>query len=81
MTQKLRSRQAAQPLKVQASSNLTVWDDLAVSTDSAPFAGPVFVSENRAHPLPEAGLVEVRDILNTAGTPRRMLRMRVEIDP
>lgn len=68
---------------VQGSKNLQAREDLAISVNSAPFTGAGFVSENRTHPLPDPGLVEVRDILNTATTPRRCRQMclRVEIAP
>jgi fibronectin-binding autotransporter adhesin len=68
-------------LKVQASDDLITWTDVAISTDSAPFTGPGFVSEDRAHPVSEPGLVEVRDILNGATTPRRQMRVHLEITP
>ncbi len=68
-------------LVVQASSDLVGWEDLATSVNSAPFAGPGFVSENRAHPLTDSGLVEVRDILSTSTAPRRQMRLRIEIAP
>jgi fibronectin-binding autotransporter adhesin len=68
-------------LKVQASSDLVNWTDVAVSVDSASFTGSGFVSENREHPLSEPGLVGVRDILNAAIIPRRQMRLRIEIAP
>ena len=68
-------------LKVQASADLTTWNDLAVSVNSAPFSGPGFVSENRSHPLNEPGLVEVRDIVTISTGPRRQMRVRIEIAP
>ena len=68
-------------LKVQASNDLTNWSDLAVSVNSAVFTGAGFVSENRAHPLSEAGLVEVRDIVNAGGEARRYLRIQVTLVP
>ncbi len=68
-------------LVVQASADLLTWTDLAVSVNSAVFTGPGFVSENRAHPLPDPGLVEVRDILNTATTPRRQMRLQITLTP
>jgi len=68
-------------LKVQASNDLTLWEDLAVSVDSAPFTGPGFVSENRAHPSSDPGLVEVRDIVTTSTAPRRKMRLSVTIAP
>ena len=54
-------------LKVQASSDLVNWDDLAVSVNSAVFTGPGFVSENRSHPLDQPGLVEARDTRSAQG--------------
>ena len=68
-------------LAVQASDDLVTWADLATSVNSAPFTGPGFVSENRAHPLSEPGLVEVRDVLNASGATRRYLRILVVIAP
>ncbi len=68
-------------LKVQASNDLTTWTDLATSLNSAPFTGAGFVSENRAHPLTEPGLVEVRDLLTPATTPRRQMRVRITLAP
>ena len=37
-------------IRVQVSTDLVEWNDLAVSVNSAPFTGACFVSENRAHP-------------------------------
>ena len=68
-------------LVVQSRDDLVVWTDLATSVNSAVFTGPDFVSENRAHPLPDPGLVEVRDILNAATTPRRQMRLRITVAP
>ena len=68
-------------LKVQASADLTTWEDLATSVNSAPFTGPGFVSENRAHPLDQPGLVEVRDILTASTGARRQIRVRITLAP
>lgn len=68
-------------LKVQASDDLATWTDLATSINSAPFTGPGFVSENRAHPDSEPGLVEVRDVLTPSAAPRRFLRIAVTPTP
>lgn len=68
-------------LHVQASSDLTTWVDIAESVDSAAFTGPGFVSENRAHPLSEPGLVEVRDILTTSAAPHRQIRLQITLTP
>ena len=68
-------------LHVQASSDLTTWDDLATSVNSAPFTGPGFVSESRSHPLNEPGLVEPRDTITTATGPRRQMRVRITLAP
>ena len=68
-------------IRVQASTDLVAWDDLAVSVNSAPFTGAGFVSENRAHPLSEPGLVEVRDTVNTSAGARRFLRILVTLAP
>ena len=68
-------------LKIQASADLTTWTDLATSINSQPFTGPGFVPENRAQPLSEPGLVEVRDILNARGETRRCLRIFLTLSP
>ena len=68
-------------IRVQVSTDLVAWNDLAVSVNSAPFTGAGFVSENRMHPLSEPGLVEVRDILNASGEARRYLRILVTLSP
>ena len=68
-------------LMVQASADLQTWTDVATSVNSAPFTGPGFVSENRAHPLTDPGLVEVRDILNASTTPRRQMRLHITLTP
>ena len=68
-------------IRVQGSGDLLTWNDLAVSVKSAPFTGAGFVSENRAHPTAEPGLVEVRDILNTSAAARRFLRIQVTLTP
>lgn len=68
-------------LRVQASDDLLSWTDLAVSVNSAPFTGPGFVSENRAHPLAEPGLVEVRDLFTTIAAPRRWVRLLTALTP
>ena len=68
-------------LVVQASADLQTWTDVATSVNSAPFTGAGFVSENRAHPLTDPGLVETRDIFTTATNPRRQVRVKVTIAP
>ena len=68
-------------IRVQASADLTNWSDLAVSVNSAPFTGTGFVSENRAHPLSEPGLVEVRDVVTTSSAARRYVRFTVTLAP
>ncbi len=67
--------------RVQVSADLTTWNDLAVRVNSAAFTGPGFVSESRAHPLRDPGLVEVRDDLNASGEARRCLRILVTLAP
>jgi T5SS/PEP-CTERM-associated repeat protein len=64
-------------LRIEASGDLTAWTELATSADSAPFVGPGFVSEDRAHPVNEPGLVEVRDVVNTDAGMRRFVRILV----
>ena len=68
-------------LRVQASSDLAVWEDLAVSVNSAAFTGPGFVSENRAHALSDPGLVEVRDVVTTSAGARRQMRLQISVAP
>jgi hypothetical protein len=64
-------------IRVQASTDLTGWTDLAVSVNSAPFGGAGFVSEDRAHPISDPGLVEIRDVFVAAGQARRFVRILV----
>ncbi len=68
-------------LKIQASSDLLTWTNVAISVNSAPFTGAGFISENRTHPLSDPGLVEVRDILTTDIAPRRLMRLVIALDP
>ena len=68
-------------LTIQASDDLQVWENLATSINSAPFTGPGFVSENRAHSLAEPGLVEVRDTVTTSAGARRYLLIQVTLAP
>jgi len=69
-------------LVVQANNALTGnWTDLATSVHSGNFTGTGFVSENRAHPLSDPGLVEVRDTQNITADNRRFLRILILPDP
>jgi hypothetical protein len=68
-------------IRVQGSADMATWDDLAVSVNSAPFTGAGFVSENRAHPVSEPGLVDVRDILTPSAAAHRFLRIVVTLSP
>ena len=68
-------------LKIQASADLLTWTDLATSENSAPFTGPGFISENRAHPLDQPGLVEARDTVTTNTGTRRQVRLLITLAP
>ena len=66
-------------LRIQASTDLLIWEDLAVSVNSEPFTQPGFVAEDRNHPLTDPGLVEVRDTTATASSPRRFMRLSISL--
>jgi uncharacterized repeat protein (TIGR03803 family) len=61
---------------VQAASDPTgPWMALATSTLGAPFSGPGYVGGDAA--TPGVKTVEIRDVVNIAAAPRRLLRLKV----
>ena len=69
-------------IEVQSNTTLTgLWTTIATSINSAPFTGPGFVTENRAHPLTDPGLVEVRDTQNISTGSPRFLRIQLTLAP